>query len=164
MIEHRTHPLSHELMLAELIEICAKLVVSGVELAAVSFGWDSNLDIDDMWVDVEVSLTGLPEYLSNAERAGTIEIGKADIFIKTEDIWFTLCHESDLHITGTSPLVAETRSRWSNLGYELLSRIPLNLVSNRSVDSYTYRQRAAKRACNGSLRGALPVCAGHLKC
>lgn len=118
MIEHRTHPLSRELMLAELTEICAKLVAVGVEQATVSFGWDSNLDIDDMWQDVEVLLTALPEYLVNAERAGTIEIGKADIFIKTEDIEFTLCHESDLHVTGTSPLVAETRSRWSNLGYE----------------------------------------------
>lgn len=118
MIEYRTPPLSRELMLAELTEICAKLVASGVERAAVSFGWDSNLDIDDMWVDVEVSLTALLEYLANAESAGTIEVGKADIFIKTEDIEFTLCHESDLHVTGTSPLVAETRSRWSNLGYE----------------------------------------------
>ncbi|MDP3272024.1 hypothetical protein [Limnobacter sp.] len=118
MIEHRTHTLSRELMLAELTEICAKLVASGMERAAVSFGWDSNLDIDDMWVDVEVSLTALPEYLANAESAGTIEVGKTDIFIKIEDIEFTLCHESDLHITGTSPLVAETRSRWSNLGYE----------------------------------------------
>ena len=118
MIDHRTHPLSRELMLAELNEICANLVAIGVESATVSFGWDSNLDIDDMWKDVDVLLTALPEYLANAEREGTIEVGKADIFIKTEDIEFTLCHESDLHVTGTSPLVAETLGRWSNLGDE----------------------------------------------
>lgn len=111
-------------MLAELTEICAKLVAVGVERATVSFGWDSNLDIDDMWVEVEVLMTALPEYLANAERAGTIEVGRADIFIKIGDIEFTLCHESDLHVTGTSPLVAETLGRWSNLGYEPYSVEP----------------------------------------
>ena len=101
MIEHRTHPLSRELMLAELTEICAKLVAAGVERAAVSFGWDSNLDIDDMWVDVEVSLMALPEYLANAESAGTIEVGKAaDVVVWNGDPFSTYTRPERVWVDG----------------------------------------------------------------
>lgn len=105
-------------MLAEVAELCAKLAACGIDRVAVSFGWDSNLDIEEMWHDVEVPLADLGDYLADAERAGTIEVGKADVFVKGGEVEFTLCHESDLHITGNSPLVVETQSRWSNMGYE----------------------------------------------
>jgi hypothetical protein len=105
-------------MLAEVTELCRNLCGAGVERVLVSFGWDSNLSTNEMWKDVEVSVAELPEYLAQAERAGTIEIGKADVFITADDLEFTLCHESDLHVAGSAPLVAETQRRWFNLGYE----------------------------------------------
>ena len=110
--------MSREQMLAEVSELCAKLVLAGVERVSVSFGWDSNLPIDEMWKDTEVSVVELAKYLAEAEGAGTIEIGKADVFLKSEELEFTLCHESDLHIGGEHPLVVETQRRWLNLGYE----------------------------------------------
>jgi hypothetical protein len=45
----------------------------------------------------------------------------------------------------------------------VMSRIPLNRVSNGSVDSYPHQQRAAKRAGDDAPRGAQSARAGHLK-
>jgi len=39
----------------------------------------------------------------------------------------------------------------------------LVLRHNRSVDTDTHRQRAARRAGDRAPCGALPVCAGHLQ-
>jgi hypothetical protein len=118
VIEHRTHPLSREQMLAEVSELCAKLALAGIERASVSFGWDSNIPIDEMWIDKQVAVSELASYLCKAEVTGAIQIGKSDVFIKSEEIEFVLCHESDLHVRGTHSLVAEIQRRWFNLGYE----------------------------------------------
>jgi hypothetical protein len=122
-LEYRTHPLPRELILPELTLVCANWLAAGVKHVAVSFGWDSNLPIDAMWKDVQVPVGAVVQYLEAAERAGTIEIGKTDVFMRTEEIELTLCHESDVHVSGTPTFVTETVRRWFDSGYEPYSLI-----------------------------------------
>ncbi|MBU9579066.1 hypothetical protein KTE26_11550 [Ralstonia mannitolilytica] len=118
MIENRTKPLNRELLLQELEFVIAKLAEAGVGEVQLSFGWDCNLDIDDMWQEQSVRVDALLESVIQAEQSGIVEVGRGDIFVKTYDFELTLCHEADAHVGGAGDLVRETIVRWQQLGYE----------------------------------------------
>jgi len=81
------------------------------------FGWDSNLDMNDMWQDMPVPLKDVVEFVLAAERAGTVTIGKSDIFVSGAGLKFTLCHESDVHIEATAAVAQEFFDRWKDKAY-----------------------------------------------
>ena len=118
MTEYRTKPLGRSLLLDELAFVCGKLKQVGTSQVAVSFGWASNLTIDELWKEAQVRVEELREYVAKAERDGTVEIAKADIFVKSENFQFTLCHEGDAHVSGISSVAHEVVQRWREMGYE----------------------------------------------
>ena len=118
MSEYRTKPLIPSLLMAELAAVCEALSNEGVELATVSFGWDSNLPIEEMWKDQQMPVKDISTFVSKSEGARVVEIGKADIFVESPGILFTLCHEGDAHVKGESPLVKQITARWQSLEYE----------------------------------------------
>ena len=115
--EFRTQPLESKPMLAELAAACEALGQVGITHASVSFGWDSNLPIDQMWKGQTVAVHEIAALIASSESGGVSQIGRSDIFLESAGFLFTLCHEGDLHISGDSPLVREVVSRWRALGY-----------------------------------------------
>jgi hypothetical protein len=117
MHEYRTKPIDRSLLLEELAAVCEALSIANVSHVAVSFGWDSNLPTNAMWKDQTVPVNDLISFIAKSEMSGVVQIGKADIFIEAPDFLFTLCHESDAHVRGSSDLVQQFVRRWEALGY-----------------------------------------------
>lgn len=57
MLEFRTQPLDRSAVLDELSFYCEILAKNAVDATIVMFGWDSDLDIDDMWQEMHVART-----------------------------------------------------------------------------------------------------------
>ena len=117
MREYRTKPIDRSLLLAELAAVCDALSLDSVVDVSVSFGWDSNLPIDQMWKDKIVPVQDLLLFVTESELSGVIQVDKADIFIDAPEFLFTLCHEGDAHVKGRSDLVQQFAQRWEALGY-----------------------------------------------
>lgn len=117
MTEYRTKPLPRETLLAELEHVCSR-AAGGAEHLLVSYGWDSALELDEMWQGEPVAAQAVRSHVLEAEVAGTVEVGKADIFVEANGFALKLCHEGDVHISGDSALVAEIEQRWRERGYE----------------------------------------------
>lgn len=81
------------------------------------FGWDSNLGIEEMWQDIPLPLADIVDYVRTAEQAGTITVGKSDIFVKAEGVEITLCHEADLHIDAEDAAAQPFLERWESKGF-----------------------------------------------
>jgi hypothetical protein len=117
MIEYRTQPLETTMLLEELSFYCQVLADKGIETTNVMFGWDSNLDIDDMWHEMSVPRKDVVDFVLSAERAGTVIVGRSDVFVSAGGLEFTLCHESDVHIKATADAANEFFDRWKDKGY-----------------------------------------------
>lgn len=117
MHEYYTRPLDRSLLLAELAAVCDALSLTSVVDVSVSFGWNSNLPIDQMWKDKIVPVKDLLSFITSSETSGVIQVGKADIFIDAPEFVFTLGHESDAQVNGGSNMVQEFARRWETLGY-----------------------------------------------
>jgi hypothetical protein len=118
MPEYRTKPLNRQSLLNELAFVSNKLMQTGIDEVQVSFGWDSNLPIDDMWQEHGVKVDKILEFVRQAEETGIVEVGRGDIFVKTQDFSFTLCREADAHVEGTADLVGEMVERWGQFHYQ----------------------------------------------
>jgi hypothetical protein len=81
------------------------------------FGWDSNLSIDEMWQDISVPLDSVVDFVLAAERAGTIVVGKSDVFVESGGLQITLCHESDIHIKAEEATAQQFFDRWRSKGF-----------------------------------------------
>ena len=117
MREWRTKPLDRPALLAELAAVAEALRLAGVRHADVSFGWDSNLAVDEMWKAKPVLVEQLVAFAEASERAGLIDIGASDLLIEALKVEFVLCHEGDAHISGESVFVRQIVDRWCALDY-----------------------------------------------
>jgi hypothetical protein len=70
-----------------------------------------------MWNEQSVSIGEVTAFVAEAERSGIAQVGKSDIFVGSSGFLFTLCHEGDLHVKGSSGLVEQMAHRWEALGY-----------------------------------------------
>lgn len=126
MSEYRTATVEARKLAELLVLACERLSASGIDHASVSFGWDSELPIEDMWKPADVPTGEVPEVIEKAEREGIVTLGAADIFIESPGFRLVLCHESDAHISGESPLVLEILATWRAQGLE-----PYEVVGER---------------------------------
>jgi len=125
MVEYRTQPVEPAVLLEELSSFCQVAAAKGTGSAILMFGWDSNLGIDEMWQDIPLPLANILDYVRAAEQAGTITVGKSDIFVKADGLEITLCHEGDLHIEAEDAAAQLFLKRWESKGfmpYEVLAR------------------------------------------
>jgi hypothetical protein len=118
VLEHRTKQIERHLLLAELAAACEGLDEADVVEVLVSFGWDNNLPIAEMWKDQVVPTREVIAFVERSERSGISVVGESDIFVASEGFLFTLCHEGDAHVAGSSQLVDRLIQRWRSLGYE----------------------------------------------
>lgn len=117
MVEYRTQPVEPAVLLEELSSFCQAAAAKGTRSAILMFGWDSNLGIDEMWQDIPLSLADIVNYVRAAEQAGTITVGKSDIFVMADGLEIILCHEGDLHIEGDNAVVQPFLKRWESKGF-----------------------------------------------
>lgn len=125
MVKYRTQPVEPSVLFEELSSFCQAAAAKGMEPAILMFGWDSNLPIDKMWQDIPLPLEDIIDYVKAAERAGTITVGKSDIFVKAGGLTITLCHEGDLHIEAEHASAQPFLERWESKGfmpYQVLPR------------------------------------------
>jgi hypothetical protein len=116
--EYRTKPISRLQLLAELAAACEAFSLKGLSGVEISFGWDSNLPLDDMWKSSTVLVGDVLSFVGESEKSGVVEIGKGDVFIEVPEFMLTLCHESDAHVSGDSDLVEKFFRRWEASGYD----------------------------------------------
>jgi hypothetical protein len=117
MVEYRTQSVEPAVLLEELASFCQVAAGKGKGSAILMFGWDSNLEIDEMWQDIPLPLADIVAYVRAAEQAGTITVGKSDIFVKTNGLEITLCHEGDLHIEAEEAAAQPFLERWESKGF-----------------------------------------------
>ncbi|MEH6435057.1 hypothetical protein [Massilia sp. DD77] len=89
MVEYRTQSVEPAVLLEELSSFCQVAAAEGTGSAILMFGWDSNLGIDEMWQDIPLPLADIVDYVRAAEQAGTITVGKSDIFVKANGLKIT---------------------------------------------------------------------------
>jgi hypothetical protein len=116
MTGHVSSQIPRQAILDELEAVAHDLLNEGINAVSVSYGWDSNLDIDQMWQPRDVDTSSLLATLLEAEAKGLFTIGSADIFIDTKDLTIQLCHEGDVHIKGESPVAKAALRRWGKSG------------------------------------------------
>jgi len=119
MVEYRTQPVEPAVLLEELSFFCQVAGAKGAEFAILMFGWDSNLGINEMWQEIPLPLADIVDYVRAAEQAGTITVGKSDIFVKADGLEVTLCHEGDLHIGAKDAAAQPFLERWESKGFML---------------------------------------------
>ncbi len=124
MIEYRTHAVEPDVLLEELSSFCQFAASKGTGLAMLMFGCDSNLGVDEMWQDIPLPLADIVDYVRAAEQAGTITVGKSDIFVKANGLEITLCHEGDLHIEAEAAFAQPFLERWESKGFMPYAVLP----------------------------------------
>ncbi|MCC2955168.1 hypothetical protein LK542_05990 [Massilia sp. IC2-477] len=131
-IEYRTQALEPAVLLEELAFFCQATAVEGNGAAIVMLGWDCNLNIEEMWQDIPMSLDAVVDFVLAAERAGTLVIGKSDVFVDSGGLQLTLCHESDVHIEGEEAAAQPFLERWTGKGFAPYALPTNSLNSNGS--------------------------------
>jgi hypothetical protein len=118
MLEYRSRQLSRESLLVELDTFCAECSTLGYTQAALSYGWDSELEFHEMWKAQDVPLNDIPSKVRDAEALGIVRVGASDVLVKVSCVELTLCHESDIHLKGDGHLFDAIASRWQQAGLE----------------------------------------------
>ena len=83
MTEYRIKSIESSLLRAELAAACEALRQAEVKAASVSFGWDSNLPIEEMWKERSVPIDEVIAFIAESERSGVSQLGKSDVFVET---------------------------------------------------------------------------------
>lgn len=68
--------------------------------------------------DAGANPVNILQFVGQAEKAGTVNVGKGDIFVEVPGFRLTLCHEGDAHVAGATDLVRTMVERWERLSYE----------------------------------------------
>ena len=118
MPEYRSRPASREELLGELDAFCTECSSRGHVDATLSYGWDSELEFDEMWKPHAVPIHEALAKVQRAEAQGVVSVGTADILITVSGVTLTLCHESDLHLKGDGSLFEAIFARWQSTGLE----------------------------------------------
>ncbi len=126
MVEYRTQPVEPTVLIEELSSFCHLAAAKGTDSGILMFGWDSNLGIDEMWQDIPLPLADIVDFVRAAEHAGTITVGKSDIFVKANGLQITLCHEGDLHIEAEDAAAQQFLKRWKSKGFMPYRILPRN--------------------------------------
>jgi hypothetical protein len=84
------------------------------------YGWACNLDIDELWKDIPITIEELGSFIQQSTERGIYNLGRSDLFIQVKDgtVKFLLCHESDINLeTENSELLQEVKAHWAAQGY-----------------------------------------------
>jgi len=98
--------LTREEVIAYLTALPAVLSGLGLTDCTVMYGWDCDLDIDDLWQDQVIKVTDFSSFLTASIERGIFRPGSSDLFITSLDgaVSIRACHESDVHLSSSSDL------------------------------------------------------------
>src|SRR5262245_60616798 len=113
--KYYTRLLERSSILAELGFACTRLMQAGVNEVEFMFGWGCELPDDQLWQRQTVRTETVQALVLEAERDEKLILGDGDVFVESADFKLLLCHESDIHVEGSSPLVQEVVERWRRL-------------------------------------------------
>ena len=85
----------------------------------VSYGWGCDLDMDDLYQEVPLPLSGLREWIAQATVSGIFTLGEGTLHARSQDkeIEIEFCHEADVHVTtDNAELAQETVAGWAAHG------------------------------------------------
>jgi len=116
--KYHTRTLDRSELLDELAFVSTRLMEMGVIEVDFMLGWGCLLPIDLMWKGRLVPADDLRTLVTEAERGGKLVIGEGDVWVTLKDFSFLLCHEGDVHVKGTAPLVHELAERWKRIGID----------------------------------------------
>ena len=125
MVEYHTQLVEPTVLFEELSYFCQHTAAKGIGAAILMFGWDSNLEIDEMWQDIPLPLADIVDYVRDAEQAGIVTVGKSDIIVRADGVEITLCHEGDIHIKAEDAAAQPFLERWESkdfVPYQVASR------------------------------------------
>ena len=103
------------------------LQVQGKRELVVSYGWGCDLDMDDLFQEIPMPLSGLREWMVQATVAGIFTFGESNLHIYSRDkeIEFILGHECDIELTTENrELAQEVASGWKMRGFTSYEVLP----------------------------------------
>jgi hypothetical protein len=86
----------------------------------VMYGWACNLDIDEQYKWIPLSVNELPSFIRDSVHKGIYRIGRSDLWIVDAGsrFEFLFCHESDVHFKSESAeVLVQVREIWRTRGY-----------------------------------------------
>ena len=117
-----TRPLTVEELLVRIPEIQRLLLDWGYDRVNVTFGWETKLPMNQLWIPTEIDTSSLGAFIDNAVQKGIFEFGRSDLHIedRQEELEFRLCHESDIHFESIDKgLIERLITRWRGCGLGL---------------------------------------------
>lgn len=119
-----TGTLSRNEVLCQVAKAGQLLQNAGIDKIRVEYGWGCNLDTDDLWQGAAIDLTGLAEFVGEAERKGIYRAGAADLFVGGVTFQLFLCHEADIHFRSSdSALLHKMKELWESQGITVVKRM-----------------------------------------
>lgn len=103
----------------EIDNLVHTLQVKGKRELIVSYGWGCDLDMDDLYQELLLPLSGLREWIIQAAVSGIFTLGEGTLHIRSQDkeIEVELCHEADIHLMTDNPeLAQEVVAGWAARG------------------------------------------------
>ena len=122
IIELRTGLLTLPQLQEEVNAIIEFLQSKNKRHLLVSYGWDCDLEPEQLYQESPVPPSDLQTFLAESEDDGIFMLGKNDLHIESADrsIEFTLCHESDIHMkTEDKGFAHEIQAYWATKDYPL---------------------------------------------
>lgn len=107
-MEYVSAVLDREEILAYLVKLPSLLNAQGCRECEVSFGWQAELPVDELWKPHRLTLDALPGFTESAMERGIYVPGQSDFFLELPDreLEVRFCHESDIHVIATEDVAA----------------------------------------------------------
>jgi hypothetical protein len=124
-LELRSGVLTFDQIEDEIETMISLLQEAEIHAVFISYGFGCNCDDLDETADIPVATSLLADFIDESGDRGIYTFGEADLEIRSEggEVQFVLCHESDVHCSGTNAVLVERiRRRWTQLfpdSYEL---------------------------------------------
>ena len=118
-MEFRTQVLTATQWEQEIDGLVRFLQDKGKHELIVSYGWGCDLDMNDLYQEIPLPLSGLREWITQATVSGIFTLGEGTLHIRSQDneAKFEICHEMDIHLTTNNPeLAQEIGAEWAGHG------------------------------------------------
>lgn len=112
--EIRCNQLTEEQLRTEIVFFAKLFLIHSKSSVTAMYGWDCDLEIDDLYQDIQIGGDEITEFVRRSEDDGIFRLGKSDLFFRSGDaeFEFVLCHESDIHFTAPEVVVSTVRKHW----------------------------------------------------
>jgi hypothetical protein len=121
-VEIITKKLSRDQFENEIARLVELLSEHQLNQLIVFYGFDCNLEQDELFKEIRVATSELREFIEQSETKGVFVLGDNNLHIEDANkrIGVLLCHESDIHATGDEEeqIIKILRSEWEKAGYK----------------------------------------------